>query len=345
LPNFVSNLGDIQFGGGNLLVNKTDSKYSDTDFGKFVSIGATDRETGATLKVGERKIKQIFAENDREEPCKMWSDGQDIFFETTLMETSIENFVLSLGGDLNAIGDQTTAAPYYKFYRGGELALPKFYPMIYDVPDSDTPTLKTRLIMPRCEIIGAVDFQMKDTDAHSLKLTVRLHRPLELPGIPQLIINGGFEQGSGHTFTGWTKGESGNAYVYQWNFILVHGGLRCVQLFTVNGGTASVEQTIAVDPTKRYWFSFFHLGNLPNVPLTVTLGSNSYTVVTDQNPSQWREYRLLFFPTGANILVKISSSATGMFSFIDDATLKEFREGDETSSLVGTKFEVRREHA
>lgn len=346
---YVKSLDDIQFGGGDLKINTTDATYTDSDFSKFASIGATDKDSGGVLHIGEKSIQRRYNEADKDEPCKEWVDGQDITFETTLVETSLENFVLAIGGDLNAIGDNADASPKFKFYRAYDLVLPKRYPMMYEVPNSDNPSLKTTLIMPACEIVGAAEFTMSDMKAHSVKLTLRLHRVIEVART-ELIVNGGFERGPATTFDGWTIAKSGTGWdvlVGKASLNESWGGLRsCILKSGASAGTASVAQTtnVTVTANKSHRFAVRHKATTPNVVLRATIAGVTYPVITDQNANTWGQTVITFEPSASPIAIKVEVIGNSATAYVDEVSLMLVPESAVVSSLAGNKFEIRREY-
>ena len=173
---YTKSLGDFEFGCGDIKVNVTDAAYADSDFSKFVSLGGTEKDSGATLSIGAKNVHSVFGENDLDEPKAEWVESQEITFSVTLLETSLYNIVLALGGTVSSIVDKTDVSPKYKYYRVYDTTLPNKYPFLFEVPQDASPTLKDILIMPRCEVLGAVELTYKDDDVRKVRLSLRLRK-------------------------------------------------------------------------------------------------------------------------------------------------------------------------
>ncbi len=276
MPNYVSAVADIELGGGDLKINKIDSSYSDSDLSKFVSLGGTVKEVGGVLRLDPAKVKEVFRENDADEPAIAWTQGRDVFFDTTLLECSLENFVLAIGEDLNTIIDNVGANPKYKYFRGPSLSSPRLYPFLYEVPQEANPGLKDILIMPACEILGAVEIGFKDEKPRSLKLSLKLHkvRPIE-SSFPETVVNGSFESlgsGSSNPFSVWSATQTGSSVITAFTgskdqavdsdgrrIDPVHTGLRsCKIVIDGSDHEGSVSQTIVTETGKNYILSLWH---------------------------------------------------------------------------------------
>jgi hypothetical protein len=360
MPNYVQNVADVEFGGGDLKVNKTDSAYSDSDFGKFVSLGGTDKESGGVLRFGEKRVKSVFRENDKDDPAKQWVEGQDVWFETILLESSLENLVTALGEDINLIGNNTAASPKFKFFRGPTLTLPKRYPLIYTVPQEANPALSDILIMPSCEVIvGPLEYEFKDERARGIKLVLKLHRVLEALET-ECVANKSFEiQGvSPQPFASWTKTTAGTSTVTEFlgakdqavdafgnRIDPIKTGLRSCK-FTIDGSNneASVSQTPTVESGKKHTFSFCHQADGPNKIVRVTLGSTNYDVPTDQTPRIWQKYSLVFTPSAGTVAVKVRGYSASTVFYVDDVSIIKVPESSAVSSLISKKYEIRRQY-
>ena len=361
MPSYVKSIGDIEFGGGDLKINKTDSTYSDADSAKFVTLGGTDKDAGGVLKIGEKQIVQVFTENDREEPAKEWVDGQEVTFEVVLAETSLENFVIAMGEDPAEIVDYSTASPKYKAFRGYTKRLPKHFPFIYEVPQSANSNLKDVLIMPSCEIVGAQDFAMKDDEPRQLHLTLKLHKVATILGT-NLILNGSFETTgvSPQPFASWTKTEAGTSTVTAFTGSVnqpvdgsgnriepIHTGLRSCKLMT-DGSTneASVSQTITTVNNKVYLVEFWHLSTSQLKQLKLSIAAMDYTLLTRQDANTYGRYGVILMATGTSYAIKIRLMSASSTVYIDDVTVTCLSDlGTDSTALAGRKFEFRRQYA
>jgi hypothetical protein len=350
---------DINFGGGNLKINKTDSTYSDSDFSKFVSVGGTEREAGGVLKLGERQVESRFRENDIEEPAIQWITGQDVTFETTLVECSIENFVLAIGGNPWEIANNTTNK--YKFYRHGQSRLPAKYPFLYEVVNDNNNALKDYLIMPNAEVIGAVEHKYGDLDGRYLKLTLKLHKGPDVVSSPELVSNSGFEvapggaAGVGTPFANWTAIATGSSTVTIAESIVVRDsnrpaifeGMRACRLYCNDlSNIPSIEQTISTTSGYQYVLQFAvrmsaeFSGVGQYLPIIVTIGGTSYTI--DLMSDFYWEPRIAFTATGSTTLIKIRGTVALGAWYIDAVSVKRTGSNASPGSLAGLKFELRR---
>jgi hypothetical protein len=360
MPNYVKDVGLIEFGGGDIRVNLVDSTYGDSDFSKFTSLGATDREFGAVLRFGEKRVKSVFRENDKDEPARQWIEGQEIYLETILLEASLENLITALGEDPNLISNNTAASPKYKFFRGPTLTLPKRYPFLYTVPQEANPALSDILIIPSCEIIvGPLEFGFKDEHVRGIKLVLKLHRVLESPET-ECILNKSFEiQGvSPQPFANWTKTTAGTSTVTEFlgakdqavdafgnRVDPVKTGLRSCK-FTIDGSNneGSVSQTVTVESGKKHTFSFWHQADGANKLVRVSLATTNYDVPTDQVPRIWQKYSLVFTPSAGTVAIKVRGYSASTVFYVDDVSIIKVPESSAVSSLISKKYEIRRQY-
>lgn len=353
MPDYTLSKNDINFGGGNLKINKTDSTYSDSDFSKFVSVGGTDKEFGGVLKIGERNVRSVFSENDTEEASKEWVISQEITFEAILVECSIENFVLAIGGDLGEIVDDTTNK--FKFYRHNANSLPKRYPCLYEVVNDNNTSLKDIIIMPNAEVVGAVEHTYRDGKERSLKLTLRLHKVFDLAPVPDLIANGGFEIAgtAAAPFSSWTKTASGSSLVEAVTTMLhpntsepmIHSGARACKL-TCDGSNSesSVNQTINVTSGQSYTLSFwFKTDFIPGsiqLPLRLTIGATNYDLIW--MTGRYEKYSVTFVAAASTVNIKIRGNFANGVWYVDDVECRSIASNASPGSLSGRKFEIRR---
>jgi hypothetical protein len=160
----------IQFGGGTLFVNLADQTYNNV--GIFTSVGGTDKENGGVMRIGQPRVKQVFTENDHDEPSAEWTEGRDIYFDVTLAEMTLNNFALALGLNPNIIGSDDSAT--YLTVVGSEPIV--YFPAIYQVPQFELTNKFYWLTLPKCEILNAVEVGFKDDEPVQLKLSLKAHK-------------------------------------------------------------------------------------------------------------------------------------------------------------------------
>jgi len=144
----------------------------------FAYLGATDKSAGATLIVGEKQLKDVFGENDLDEPKAQIFMKQDITFETVLSELSLRNIALAIGdnsGEFPSVG----AANPYTYIQGYISGLPKSHAFVYEVPQEANPEKKIFIVMPRAQIVGVAEIKFTDEDVTSLKLVLRLRKVID----------------------------------------------------------------------------------------------------------------------------------------------------------------------
>jgi len=160
----------IQFGGGTLFINQADQTYSSV--GTFTSVGGTDKENGGVMRIGQPRIKQVFTENDKDEPSAQWTEGRDVYFDVTLAEMTLTNFALSLGINPNQIGSDGTST--FLNVAGTEAIV--YFPAIYQVLQDGQTNKYYWLTLPVCEILNAVEIGFKDLEPVQLKLSLKAHK-------------------------------------------------------------------------------------------------------------------------------------------------------------------------
>jgi hypothetical protein len=358
MSSYVRQLSDIRFGGGDLKINLVNMDYG--SFANFTSLGASDRETGGVLHIGEKRLHVVNREMDLGEPSIQWVEGQEVTFETTLVEADLANLALAMGEDPAQVGDNTGTSPKYKFLRAPSSALPRYFPMVYEVPKEEGGGLKTRLIMPVCELIGGTDLAMVDGRPRVLKLVLRLHKVPQNPPT-EVLTNSDLEHVSSGSFTGWAHTETGGWMADIFNGSVdqavdadgnriepVHGGLRSLRLASLGtAGTAYITQTATVEENKTYEFSVWHYSENPGATLKVTLGSTDYPVQTSLILGKWvRFLKQVVIPDNVStLIVKLSVTALSTVGYFDDVSLQLVRASSESESLEGRKFEIREEYA
>ena len=127
--------------------------------GVWLMLGASEREVGATLKFGEKKMKRVMTEGDTDEAAYEWSEGQDITFETEIVTLGTD-LLKTVFGDRSAWSD-TSKSPNFKaaFWFGS----------ISDGVCYD-------LTMHNAEIASALDLAFKDMSPTTIKLVLRLKK-------------------------------------------------------------------------------------------------------------------------------------------------------------------------
>ncbi len=160
----------IQFGGGTLFVNLADQTYNNV--GIFTSVGGTDKENGGVMRIGQPRVKQVFTENDHDEPSAQWTEGRDVYFDVTLAEMTLSNLALSLGINPNQIGSDGSAT--YLTVVGSESIT--YFPAVYQVLQDGQTNKYYWLTLPVCEILNAVEVGFKDDEPVQLKLSLKAHK-------------------------------------------------------------------------------------------------------------------------------------------------------------------------